>query len=83
MNAVHIRMNGHRDSIQHPVANGLLPGEHFSRPGHDHTDIIVSVLVGGFSDSNSRKVAEMTLIYKFDTHVEGLNRDHRYMSHYK
>ena len=83
MIVVHIRMNWHRNSIQHPATNGVLPvGEHFSRRGHSHTDMIVSILVGDFNDANSRKLAEMKLIRKFNTHVNGFNRDLGFMSLY-
>ena len=51
MNAVHIRMNGHRNSIQHPANNGVVPvGDLLSRPGRSQIDMIVSILVGAFSN---------------------------------
>ena len=55
---------------------------HFPMKDHSASDRTVNVLVGNQYDVHSRKMTEMKMIHKFDTHNNGLNKDCGFMSHY-
>ena len=73
-NALHIRLNGHRNDIRHmkidkPVA------AHFSKPSHSLTDLAIMVLeVMRSQNSDLRKRRESYWIYQLQSlHPGGLN----------
>ena len=80
-NALSVRINGHRTTIKHPKPHFPV-GVHFSLEDHSASDMIVNVLVGNQYDIHRRKMTEMKMIHKFDTHNNGLNKDCGFMSHY-
>ena len=57
-------------------------GVYFSLKDYSASGMIVNVLVGNQYEVHSRKMTEMKMIHKFDTHNNGLNKDFGFMSHY-
>ena len=81
-NTLRMRMNGHRQTIDH--RNLDVPvGHHFNLPGHSLDDLNVLVLKDKLHNVNARRKAEVQFIFKFKTHVGGLNRDIGFMANYK
>ena len=81
-NPLRTRLTGHRQTITHE--NISVPvGQHFNLPGHSLDNLNVLVLKGGLHDINNRIKFETEMIIKFGTHMDGLNRDVNFMSHYK
>lgn len=80
-NALRTRMCGHRQTIRDntPVPVGL----HFNLPHHSLDNLNILILKGGLLNNESRKRFETEMIVNFGTHLNGLNRDVNFMSHYK
>ena len=57
--------------------------EHFNKPGHEISDLKFCILLGGFKDNDSWKIAELNLILKLNTKSNGLNKDISFLSNYK
>ena len=76
-NALSVRNNGHRTTNNYPFPVGV----HFSLKDHSASDMIVNVLVGNHYDVHRRKMTEMKMVQKFDTHNNGLIKNFRFMSH--
>ena len=52
-------------------------------PGHTIDELTVLIIKGNLHDIDDRIKFETDMIIKFGTHVNGLNRDVNFLSHYK
>ena len=81
-NPLRTRLTGHRQTITHE--NVSVPvGQHFNLQGHSIDNLSVLVLKGNLHDIDARIRFETEMIIKLGTHIDGLNRDVNFMSHYR